>query len=92
MINGLVLRYSLWLTQIDQAIYQAQYKYVPDIDYTEIDTDEKLLSKCGFTELEVEKVMIYLKDFDFTQNRNNIVRDFELKPEDSSPSGSESFR
>ena len=89
MINGLVLRYSLWLTQIDQAIYQAQYKYVPDIDYTEIDTDEKLLSKCGFTELEVEKVMTYLKDFDFTQNRNNIVRDFELKP-DSSPSSSES--
>ena len=91
MINGLVLRYSLWLTQIDQAIYQAQYKYVPDIDYTEIDTDEKLLSKCGFTELEVEKVMTYLKDFDFTQNRNNIVRETPVNP-DSSPSGSVSSK
>ena len=92
MINGLVLRYSLWLTQIDQAIYQAQYKYVPDIDYTEIDTDEKLLSKCGFTELEVEKIMTYLKDFDFTQNRNELVRGIKEEPEDSSPSGSESSK
>lgn len=75
MINGFVLRYSLWLTQTNQAIYQAQYKYVPDIDYTIIDTDEKLLSECGFTSDEIEKVMNYLKDFDFTQNRNVMVRD-----------------
>ena len=39
-------------------------------------SDEKLLSNCGFTEDEIEKVMKYLKDFDFTQNSlyQNIFR------------------
>lgn len=75
MINGKVLRYSLWLTQVKQDILQEQFKYVPDINYTTIETDEKLLSECGFTSDEIEKVMNYLKDFDFTQNRNDMVRD-----------------
>ena len=91
MMKGYVLRYGLWLTQTNQHIYQAQYKYVPDIDYTEIDTDEKLLSKCGFTEPEVEKVMTYLNDFNFNRNRNDVVRESEVDP-DSSPSGSVSSK
>lgn len=48
MINGKVLRYSLWLQQSNQNILLKEFKYVPDIDYTNIDTDEKLLSACGF--------------------------------------------
>ena len=74
MINGKVLRYSLWLQQSNQDILLKEFKYVPDIDYTTIDTDEKLLSVCGFTNDEIVQVMKYLNDFDFSQNRNDIVR------------------
>ena len=44
MVNGLVLRYGLWLTQTSQNIANPQFKYVPDLDYTNIHTDEELLS------------------------------------------------
>ena len=91
MINGKVLRYGLWLTQTNQNIYTAQFRYVPDVDYTTIDTDEKLLSVCGFSDDEIKVVMKYLKDFDFTRNRNDVVRGTKEEP-DSSPSGSESSK
>ena len=87
MTSGYVLRYGLWLTQTNQHIYQAQFKYVPDKDYTIIDTDEKLLSVCGFSDDEIKVVMKYLKDFDFTRNRNDVVRGTEEDPGDSTPSG-----
>ena len=74
MVNGLVLRYALWLTQINQNIANPQFKYVPDLDYTNIHTDEELLSVCGFTPEEIEKMMDYLKHFDFSKNRNDVVR------------------
>ena len=80
MMKGYVLRYGLWLTQTNQHIYQAQFKYVPDKDYTTIDTDEKLLSVCGFSDDEIKVVMKYLKDFDFTRNRNDVVRGTEEEP------------
>ena len=92
MINGYVLRYGLWLTQTKQDIHQEQFKYVPDIDYTTIDTDEKLLAACEFTSDEIEKIMKYLKNFKFTRNRNDVVRGTEEDPEDSSPSGSVSSK
>lgn len=79
MVDGLVLRYGLWLTQTNQNIYQAQLKYIPDLDYTTIDTDEGILRECGFTEDEIEKMMEYLNNFDFSQNRNDMIRDFEKK-------------
>lgn len=74
MINGKVLRYSLWLQQSNQDILLKEFKYVPDIDYKNIDTDEKLLFYCGFTNDEIVQVMKYLNDFDFSLNRNDIVR------------------
>ena len=74
MVNGLVLRYALWLTQRNQNIANPQFKYVPDLDYTNIHTDEELLSVCGFTPEEIEKMMDYLKHFDFSKNRNDVVR------------------
>ena len=74
MVNGLVLRYALWLTQRNQNIANPQFKYVPDLDYTNIHTDEELLSACGFTPEEIEKMMDYLKHFDFSKNRNDVVR------------------
>ena len=88
MINGLVLRYSLWLTQTNQHILPGQFKYVPDVKYDDIHNDSELLSACGFSEDEIKVVMKYLKDFDFTRNRNDVVRGTEEEP-DFSPSSSE---
>ena len=76
MVNKKVLRYGLWLTQSDRHIYPDQFKYVPAIDYTEIDTDEKLLSKCGFSDTEIKKILNYLKDFNFKTSRNDVIRDY----------------
>ena len=79
MIDGLVLRYSLWLTQTNQHILPGQFKYVPDVNYDEIHNDSELLSVCGFSEDEIKTVMNYLKDFKFDENRNDIVRDYEKR-------------
>ena len=87
MINGLVLRYSLWLTQTNQAMKKPVFRYVPDVKYDDIHNDSELLSACGFSEDEIKVVMTYLKDFDFTRNRNDVVRGTEEDP-DSSTSGS----
>ena len=43
MSTGKVLKYGLWLTQIGQNIKVKQFKYVPDIDYTDIPDDFTLL-------------------------------------------------
>ena len=80
MINGLVLRYSLWLTQTNQHILPSQFKYVPDVKYDDIHNDSELLSVCGFSDDEIKVVMKYLKDFDFTRNRNDVVRGTEEEP------------
>lgn len=78
MVNGFVLRYGLWLKQTNQNIKSQQFRYVPDLDYTSIHTDEELLSVCGFTQDETEMVMDYLRDFDFSENRNDLVRNYEI--------------
>ncbi len=76
MLNGLVLRYSLWLKLTHQEIFNEQFEYVPDVDYKDIKTDEELLSVCGFTPEEIENMMDYLRNFDFIKNRNNVIRDY----------------
>ena len=78
MLNGLVLKYSLWVVQDNQAVYQEEFKYVPNIDYSKINTDEELLSVCGFTPEEISQVMDYLKNFDFSKNRNDVIRTTRL--------------
>ena len=77
MVEGKILRYGLWLLQTNQAIYQAQFKYVPGIDYEKIDTDEKLLQECGFEEDEIKKIIGYLETFDFKKNRNEFIKERE---------------
>lgn len=73
--ESLVFRYGLWLTQIAQYIYYEQFKYIPSLDYSKIDNDLDLLLACGFTREEADTVLTYLSGFDFTQNRNDMVRD-----------------
>lgn len=76
MIDCLVLRYGLWLQQANQEMKKRVFKYVPAIDYTEIDTDEKLLSACGFSDTEIKRILNYLKDFYFKTSRNDTIRDY----------------
>ena len=76
MINGFVLRYSLWLKLTHQEIFNEQFKYVPDVDYSTIKNDFELLSICGLNEKEIESVIKYLNVFDFSKNRNSVIRDY----------------
>lgn len=78
MLNGLVLRYSLWLKLTHQEIFNEQFEYVPDVDYKDIKTDEELLSACGFTPEEISQVMDYLENFDFSKNRNDVIRKYNV--------------
>ena len=93
MTKGRVLRYSLWLMQTNQHIYQSQYKYIPDVKYENIHSDEELLKVCGFSDDEIKNEMIYLNGFDFSRNRNKEVRKIEVKSEStpSEPSKSKSY-
>ena len=88
--TSLIFRYSLWLTQIKQSLGSQNFKYIPDIDYTNIHSDEDILSVCGFSKDEITQIMTYLRAFKFNKNRNKCVRG-EVKP-DSSPSGSETSK
>lgn len=95
MIDGKVLRLSLWLRQENQDMYQKVFKYVPDVKYEEINTDEKLLEVCGFTSDEIKKIIEYLNDFKFNKDRNDFVKEKKktsAEPEDSSPSSSVSSK
>ena len=76
LLKSNVFKYSLWLQEVNQEMKQRVFKYVPAIDYTEIDTDEKLLSKCGFSNDEIEKILNYLKNFEFKTSRNDTIRDY----------------
>lgn len=76
MFDGVVLRYGLWLTQTAQNIKQKQYRFVPNLDYTNIHSDEELLTSCGFNPEEIKTTMDYLRHFDFSQNRNDVVRNY----------------
>ena len=91
MLKGNVLRYGLWLTQISQNIKVKQFKYVPDIDYTDIPDDFTLLKRCNFSDKDANIVLDYLKNFKFTRNRNDEMRKYveKLKTIDSPSSGSE---
>jgi len=74
--ESLVFRYGLWLIQTKQHLCKPQFKYIPSLDYSKIDNDTDLLLACGFTSDEAMTVLDYLKSFDFTQSRNDMVRDF----------------
>lgn len=78
MHNGLVLHYGLFWTKYSRSIVSDNFKYVPDIDYTYIHTDEELLSACGFNKEETEKTMKYLRNFDFSKNRNDLIRNYNF--------------
>lgn len=78
LMKNLVLRYSLWICAWGREIFQEDLKYVPDLDYSVVDTDKKILEAVGLTPEEIEIVMEYLRDFDFSQNRNDLVRNYNF--------------
>lgn len=74
LLNGVVLRYGLWVTQSNRFILDRQFRYFPLVDYSVIDTDEELLHACGFDSVEVRVLMDYLGGFDFSKKRNDMIR------------------
>ncbi len=79
LLQGVVLRYGLWLTQSNRFILDNQFKYLPNIDYTGITTDSQLLETCGFNEKEVKLLVEYLENFDFNIKRNDLIREFKKR-------------
>lgn len=72
LLHHPLLRFGLWLQQYSQDMQKECYKYFPDIDYSDIDTDEKLLDKLGCTDPKEQKeILDYVNNFDFTQKRND---------------------
>ena len=95
MSKGKLLRFSLWLTQHNQDILQHCCKFLPNVNYSEIDSDKKLLKELGCTNPEEQKeILDYVNNFDFTQRRNDrfLKSETPVDPEDSSPSGSVSSK
>ena len=88
------LRFGLWLQQYSQDMQKECYKYFPDIDYSDIDTDEKLLDKLGCKDSKEQKeILDYVNNFDFTQKRNDrFLKSEESVKSDYSPSGSVSSK
>lgn len=72
--NGLVFKYALWLTQNSRCLTVHQFRFIPSLDYSRIRTDRELLTACRFTPTETDTVLSYLSTFDFTLNRNDIIR------------------
>lgn len=85
MSEGKVLRYALWINQIDQNMCTKVFQYVPDIAYDKLigstpkALDKSLLLTCGCSEDKADKILNYLDTFDFEKSRNDMVRNFILK-------------
>ena len=91
LIQKPIMRFGLWLVQDTYTMEGKCYKYFPDIDYSDIDTDEKLLDKLGCTDPKEQKeILDYVNNFDFTQKRNDRFLKGEESEYDQSPSTSTS--
>ena len=91
LLHHPLLRFGLWLQQYSQDMQKECYKYFPNIDYSDINTDEKLLDKLGCKDPKEQKeILDYVNNFDFTQKRNDRFLKSETPVESDSPSsGSE---
>ena len=89
LLHHPIMRFGLWLQQYSQDMQVYCYKYFPDIDYSEIDTDEKLLNVLGCKDsTERKEILDYVNTFNFNEKRNDRLLKSETDP-DSSPSSSE---
>ena len=89
-----LLKFGLWLQQDDQSMNSKVYKYFPKIEWEKAFTDEDILKQVGAKEDEINIILDYVNNFDFSQIRNDrflkndVVGNTEVEP-DSSSSGSE---
>ena len=89
-----LLKFGLWLQQDDQNMNSKVYKYFPKIEWEKAFTDEDILKQVGAKEDEINIILDYVNNFDFSQIRNDrflkndVVGNTEVEP-DSSSSGSE---
>ena len=92
-----LLKFGLWLQQDDQSMNSKVYKYFPKIEWEKAFTDEDILKQVGAKEDEINIILDYVNNFDFSQIRNDrflkndVVGNTEVDP-DSSPSGSVSSK
>ena len=92
-----LLKFGLWLQQDDQSMNSKVYKYFPKIEWEKAFTDEDILKQVGAKEDEINIILDYVNNFDFSQIRNDrflkndVVGNTEVEP-DSSPSGSVSSK
>ena len=92
-----LLKFGLWLQQDDQNMNSKVYKYFPKIEWEKAFTDEDILKQVGAKEDEINIILDYVNNFDFSQIRNDrflkndVVGNTEVEP-DSSSSGSESSK
>ena len=69
-LNNNLFRWILLITQTDQNITLRQYKYIPVIDYSKVNSDEDILRLCGCPENKIKEYIEYI---------NNIMKDYPLK-------------
>ena len=92
-----LLKFGLWLQQDDQSMNSKVYKYFPKIEWEKAFTDEDILKQVGAKEDEINIILDYVNNFDFSQIRNDrflkndVVGNTEVEP-DSPSSGSESSK
>ena len=92
-----LLKFGLWLQQDDQSMNSKVYKYFPKIEWEKAFTDEDILKQVGAKEDEINIILDYVNNFDFSQIRNDrflkndVVGNTEVES-DSSPSGSVSSK
>ena len=92
-----LLKFGLWLQQDDQNMNSKVYKYFPKIEWEKAFTDEDILKQVGAKEDEINIILDYVNNFDFSQIRNDrflkndVVGNTEVEP-DSPSSGSESSK
>ena len=66
-----LLKFGLWLQQDDQNMNSKVYKYFPKIEWEKAFTDEDILKQVGAKEDEINIILDYVNNFDFSQIRND---------------------
>lgn len=65
-----LLRFTLLRVQNNQHLNKLQYSYIPNIDWSKVNSDEDILRFCGCPENKIKEYIEYV---------NNIMKDYPLK-------------
>lgn len=80
LIEGCLLKFCLWICQDDRNMKSKVWKLFPDIDYSDVESDEILLKKLGCDDEWIKKILVYLSDFDFEKKRKDrCIKQYDYK-------------